>query len=129
MERVKEYIKNYILGLFEGDLRGDMKYLENELIGNDLIASDDNISYNWNNDKMEVNIENKGLVKKFEVNIEIKEVEPKKEKYKCYFEVNGNTDFIIVEDFTVNGAEHKAKKYLEENRGLKDIKVVAFKMK
>ena len=75
MERVKEYIKNYILGLFEGDLRGDMKYLENELIENDLIASDDNISYNWNNDKMEVNIENKGLVKKFEISIEVKEVE------------------------------------------------------
>lgn len=74
MEKIKEYIKNYILGLFEGDLRGDMKYLENELIENDLIASDDNISYNWNNDKMEVNIENKGLVKKFELNIDIKEV-------------------------------------------------------
>lgn len=74
MKRVKEYIKNYILGLFEGDLRGDMKYLENKLIENDLIASDDNISYNWNNDKIEVNIENKGLVKKFEVNIDIKEV-------------------------------------------------------
>ncbi len=75
MEKIKEYIKNYILGLFEGDLRGDMKYLENELIENDLIASDDNISYNWNNDKMEVNIENKGLVKKFEISIEVKEVE------------------------------------------------------
>lgn len=75
MEEIKEYIKNYILGLFEGDLRGDMKYLENELIENDLIASDDNISYNWNNDKMEVNIENKGLVKKFEISIEVKEVE------------------------------------------------------
>ena len=74
MEKVKEYIKNYILGLFEGELRGDMKYLENELIENDLIASDDNISYNWNNDKMEVNIENKGLVEKFELNIDIKEV-------------------------------------------------------
>lgn len=74
MKKIKEYIKNYILGLFEGDLRGDMKYLENELIENDLIASDDNISYNWNNDKMEVNIENKGLVKKFELNIDIKEV-------------------------------------------------------
>lgn len=76
MEKIKEYIKNYILGLFEGDLRGDMKYLENELIENDLIASDDNISYNWNKDnKMEVNIENKGLVKKFEISIEVKEVE------------------------------------------------------
>lgn len=75
MDKIKEYIKNYILGLFEGDLRGDMKYLENELIENDLIASDDNISYNWNNDKMEVNIENKGLVKKFEISIEVKEVE------------------------------------------------------
>lgn len=75
MEKIKEYIKNYILGLFEGDLRGDMRYLENELIENDLIASDDNISYNWNNDKMEVNIENKGLVKKFEISIEVKEVE------------------------------------------------------
>lgn len=75
MKKIKEYIKNYILGLFEGDLRGDMKYLENELIENDLIASDDNISYNWNNDKMEVNIENKGLVKKFEISIEVKEVE------------------------------------------------------
>lgn len=75
MEKIKEYMKNYILGLFEGDLRGDMKYLENELIENDLIASDDNISYNWNNDKMEVNIENKGLVKKFEISIEVKEVE------------------------------------------------------
>lgn len=75
MEKIKEYIKNYILGLFEGDLRGDMKYLENELIESDLIASDDNISYNWNNDKMEVNIENKGLVKKFEISIEVKEVE------------------------------------------------------
>lgn len=76
MEKIKEYIKNYILGLFEGDLRGDMKYLENELIENDLIASDDNISYNWNkNNKMEVNIENKGLVKKFEISIEVKEVE------------------------------------------------------
>lgn len=76
MEKIKEYIKNYILGLFEGDLRGDMKYLENELIENDLIASDDNVSYNWNKDnKMEVNIENKGLVKKFEISIEVKEVE------------------------------------------------------
>lgn len=76
MDKIKEYIKNYILGLFEGDLRGDMKYLENELIENDLIASDDNISYNWNKDnKMQVNIENKGLVKKFEISIEVKEVE------------------------------------------------------
>lgn len=76
MEKIKEYIKNYILGLFEGDLRGDMKYLENELIENDLIASNDNISYNWNKDnKMQVNIENKGLVKKFEISIEVKEVE------------------------------------------------------
>lgn len=76
MEKIKEYIKNYILGLFEGDLRGDMKYLENELIENDLIASDDNISYNWNKDnKMQVNIENKGFVKKFEISIEVKEVE------------------------------------------------------
>lgn len=75
MEGIKRYIKDYILGLFESDLLGDMKYLENELIENDLIASDDNISYNWNNDKMEVNIENKGLVKKFEISIEVKEVE------------------------------------------------------
>lgn len=76
MEGIKRYIRDYILGLFESDLLGDMKYLENELIENDLIASDDNISYNWNKDnKMEVNIENKGLVKKFEISIEVKEVE------------------------------------------------------
>lgn len=74
MEGIKRYIKDYILGLFESDLLGDMKYLENELIENDLIASDDKISYNWNNDNIEINIENNGIIKKFKVNIDIEEV-------------------------------------------------------
>lgn len=74
MEGIKRYIRDYILGLFESDLLGDMKYLENELIENDLIASDDKISYNWNNDNIEINIENNGIIKKFKVNIDIEEV-------------------------------------------------------
>lgn len=72
MERFKRYIVNYILGLFESDLLGDMKYFENELIENDIIASDDNITYDWNkNGNMEINIENKGIVKKFELEIKV----------------------------------------------------------
>lgn len=72
MERFKKYIVNYILGLFESDLLGDMKYFENELIENDIIASDDNIIYDWNkNGNMEINIENKGIVKKFELEIKV----------------------------------------------------------
>lgn len=72
MERFKKYIVNYILGLFESDLLGDMKYFENELIENDIIASDDNITYDWNkNGNMEINIENKGIVKKFELEIKV----------------------------------------------------------
>lgn len=72
MERFKKYIINYILGLFESDLLGDMKYFENELIENDIIASDDNITYDWNkNGNMEINIENKGIVKKFELEIKV----------------------------------------------------------
>lgn len=72
MERFKRYIVNYILGLFESDLLGDMKYFENELIENDIIASDDNITYNWNeNGNMEINVENKGIVKKFELEIKV----------------------------------------------------------
>lgn len=72
MERFKRYIVNYILGLFESDLLGDMKYFENELIENDIIASDDSITYNWNkNGNMEINIENKGIVKKFELEIKV----------------------------------------------------------
>lgn len=51
-----------------------------------------------------------------------------KEKYRCYFNVNDNIDFIIVEDYSVEKAEYKAKKYLEENRGLKNIDVLAFKL-
>ena len=74
MEGIKRYIRDYILGLFESDLLGDMKYLENELVENDLIASDDKISYNWNNDNIEINIENNGIIKKFKVNIDIEEV-------------------------------------------------------
>lgn len=74
MEGIKRYIRDYILGLFESDLLGDMKYLENELIENELIASDDKISYNWNNGNIEVNIENNGIIKKFKVNINIEEV-------------------------------------------------------
>lgn len=76
MERFKKYIVIYVLGLFESDLLEDMKYFENELIENDIIASDDNITYNWNkNGNMEINIENKGIVKKFE--LEIKVIEKK----------------------------------------------------
>lgn len=72
MERFKKYIVNYILGLFESDLLGDMKYFENELIENDIIASDDNITYDWNkNGNMGINIENKGIVKKFELEIKV----------------------------------------------------------
>lgn len=72
MERFKKYIVNYILGLFESDLLGDMKYFENEPIENDIIASDDNITYDWNkNGNMEINIENKGIVKKFELEIKV----------------------------------------------------------
>lgn len=44
---IKRYIKDYILSLFEADLLGDMKYLENELIANDFIANDDSIKYKW----------------------------------------------------------------------------------
>lgn len=72
MERFKKYIVIYVLGLFESDLLEDMKYFENELIENDIIASDDNITYNWNkNGNMEINIENKGIVKKFELEIKV----------------------------------------------------------
>lgn len=72
MERFKKYIVIYVLGLFESDLLEDMKYFENELIENDIIASDNNITYNWNkNGNMEINIENKGIVKKFELEIKV----------------------------------------------------------
>lgn len=73
---IKRYIKDYILGLFEADLLGDMKYLENELIANDLIANDDSIKYKWsefNTDVMILSIENKGTIKEYKINIELEE--------------------------------------------------------
>lgn len=47
MEGIKRYIKDYILGLFESDLLGDMKYLENELKENNLINKNGKVSYMW----------------------------------------------------------------------------------
>lgn len=47
MEGIKRYIRDYILGLFESDLLGDMKYLENELKENKLIKENETVKYNW----------------------------------------------------------------------------------
>lgn len=74
---IKRYIKDYILRLFEADLLGDMKYLENELIANDFIANDDSIKYKWsefNTDVMILSIENKGIIKEYKINIELEEI-------------------------------------------------------
>lgn len=80
---IKRYIKDYILSLFEADLLGDMKYLENELIANDFIANDDSIKYKWsefNTDVMILSIENKGIIKEYEPK-RIKEIKKIAEKY------------------------------------------------
>ncbi len=74
---IKRYIKDYILSLFEADLLGDMKYLENELIANDFIANDDSIKYKWsefNTDVMILSIENKGIIKEYKINIELEKI-------------------------------------------------------
>ena len=80
MEGIKRYIKDYILGLFEWDLLGDMKYLENELITNDLIGSDDSVGYRWDEfseDTMIISIENGGIIKEYKINILIEEIKNK----------------------------------------------------
>ena len=73
MEGIKRYIKDYILGLFESDLLGDMKYLENELIENNLINKNEQVSYRWsefNDNVMILTIEGK----EYKINIDIEEV-------------------------------------------------------
>ena len=73
MEWIKRYIKDYILGLFESDLLGDMKYLENELKENNLINKNGKVSYMWsefNDNVMILTIEGK----EYKINIDIEEV-------------------------------------------------------
>ena len=73
MEGIKRYIKDYILGLFESDLLGDMKYLENELKENNLINKNEQVSYRWsefNDNVMILTIEGK----EYKINIDIEEV-------------------------------------------------------
>lgn len=73
MEGIKRYIKDYILGLFESDLLGDMKYLENELKENNLINKNGKVSYMWsefNDNVMILTIEGK----EYKINIDIEEV-------------------------------------------------------
>lgn len=73
MEGIKRYIKDYILGLFESDLLGDMKYLENELIENNLINKNEQVSYRWsefNDNVMILTIEGK----EYKINVDIEEV-------------------------------------------------------
>ena len=73
MEGIKRYIKDYILGLFESDLLGDMKYLENELKENNLINKNGKVSYMWsefNDNVMILTIEGK----EYKLNIDIEEV-------------------------------------------------------
>lgn len=73
MEGIKRYIKDYILGLFESDLLGDMKYLENELKENNLINKNGQVSYRWsefNDNVMILTIEGK----EYKINVDIEEV-------------------------------------------------------
>ena len=73
MDGIKRYIKDYILGLFESDLLGDMKYLENELKENNLINKNGKVSYMWsefNDNVMILTIEGK----EYKINIDIEEV-------------------------------------------------------
>lgn len=69
-----EKLKNYILGLLEFDLTSDIKYLEQDLIDNEIIASDDSIEYEWlDKEKQElcINIMNKGKVASYKIEINI----------------------------------------------------------
>ena len=71
MEGIKRYIRDYILGLFESDLLGDMKYLENELKENKLIKENETVKYSWaefNDNVMILTIAEKQY--KIDVNIE-----------------------------------------------------------
>lgn len=69
-----EKLKNYILGLLEFDLTSDIKYLEQDLIDNEIIASDDSIEYEWldkERQKLCINVMNNGKVASYKIEINI----------------------------------------------------------
>ena len=85
---MEEYIKNYINGLFESDLLGDMKYLQNELKENGLITDNGIVSYKWKKNKnIELAICDNGECKNYEIEINVIKRQS----------VNADLDFLICE--------------------------------
>jgi len=73
---MKKELKNYILGLLEFDLTSDLEYLTNDLIEKDVLASDDDLQYEWLDDEfqeMAINIINEDFKKTYKIKIDIEE--------------------------------------------------------
>lgn len=73
---IYQYIKDYIFGLFESDLLGDMQYFERELKENAILDIEDKISYKFNGDNMELCIEDKNgeNTEYFSICIDVKKI-------------------------------------------------------
>lgn len=73
---IEKFIRDYIFGLFESDLLGDMHYFENELKENRIINMEDKISYCWGKDEINLYIKNKDgeIVDSFIVKINIEKM-------------------------------------------------------
>lgn len=73
---ISQYIEEYIFGLFESDLLGDMHYLEQELKENAILDTGDKISYKFNGNNMELCIKNENgeNAEYFSICIDVKKI-------------------------------------------------------
>lgn len=74
MEKIIKELRNYILGLIEFDLTTDISYLKDYLVEYDIISSDQNIEYKWEDEEKQqlcINIVNKNNIDSYQIKIDI----------------------------------------------------------
>lgn len=74
MEKIIKELRNYILGLIEFDLTTDISYLKDYLVEYDIISSDKNIEYKWEDEEKQqlcINIVNKNNIESYQIKIDI----------------------------------------------------------
>ena len=74
MEKVIKKLRNYILGLIEFDLTTDISYLKDCLVEYDIISSNQNIEYKWEDEEKQqlcINIVNKNNIDSYQIKIDI----------------------------------------------------------
>lgn len=74
MEKIIKELRNYILGLIEFDLTTDISYLKDYLVEYDIISSDQNIEYKWEDEEKQqlcINIVNKNNIESYQIKIDI----------------------------------------------------------